>query len=215
MTAEPKGFIFDMNGTMVDDMDYHIRAWHNIVNGLGANISLERMKEECYGKNAELLERIMPNRFSEEEKEKLGMGKEKTYQDEFRPNLKLIDGLEDFLEHYHGQGVKMAIGSAAIMFNIDFVLDGLNIRRYFDALISADEVNASKPNPETFLKAAEALGLSPNDCVVFEDNPNGVAAAKNAGMKAIVITTMHEPWEFDKYDNIIAFRKDFTDLSIC
>src|SRR5882672_11711973 len=63
-----KAFLFDLNGTMIDDMQYHIRAWHHILNELGADISMERMKQECYGKNQELLERIFPSRFTEEEK---------------------------------------------------------------------------------------------------------------------------------------------------
>ncbi|HZX57537.1 MAG TPA: HAD family phosphatase, partial [Mucilaginibacter sp.] len=65
---QEKAFLFDLNGTMIDDMDFHIKAWHGILNELGANISMARMKEECYGKNDELLERIFPGRFTEEEK---------------------------------------------------------------------------------------------------------------------------------------------------
>jgi beta-phosphoglucomutase-like phosphatase (HAD superfamily) len=58
-----KAFLFDLNGTMINDMPYHIKAWHRILTSLGADISLERMKEECYGKNEELVERIFPGRF--------------------------------------------------------------------------------------------------------------------------------------------------------
>ena len=214
MATEPKAFIFDLNGTMIDDMDYHIKAWYNILNGLGAKLTMQQMKEECYGKNDEILERIFPGRFSTEEKQQMSIEKERAYQKEFKPYLKLINGLDKFLQHYHSKGVKMAIGSAAIMFNIDFVLDGLNIRSYFDALISADEVENSKPDPETFTKAAEALGFHPNECVVFEDNPKGVEAARNAGMKAVVITSMHQSNEFSKYDNVIAFKEDFADYRL-
>ncbi|MCH5598591.1 hypothetical protein MKP09_12070 [Niabella ginsengisoli] len=63
-----KAFLFDLNGTMIDDMSYHIKAWYRILNDLGAGISIERTKEECYGKNHELLERIFPGKFSFEEK---------------------------------------------------------------------------------------------------------------------------------------------------
>src|SRR5436309_8807269 len=109
-------FLFDLNGTMINDMQYHIGSWHRILNELGANISMERMKEECYGKNHELLERIFPGRFSEEEKNKMSMAKEKEYQDSFRPYLKLIPGLDEFLRIAHAAKIPMAIGSAAIMF---------------------------------------------------------------------------------------------------
>ena len=106
----------------------------------------------------------------------------------------------------------MGIGSAAIMFNIDFVLDNLGIRKYFDSIVSADDVNISKPNPETFLKCSDQLRVSPNDCLVFEDAPKGVEAAKNAGMEAVVITIMHEKDEFLHHANVLRFIKDFREL---
>ena len=118
-----KAFLFDLNGTMIDDMDFHIKAWHTILNDLGANISIERVKEECYGKNGELLERVFPGRFSEEEKTKMSFDKEAAYQKAFRPSLKLINGLDEFLARASKENIPMAIGSAAILFNIDFVLD--------------------------------------------------------------------------------------------
>src|SRR6476469_3850900 len=93
-----KAFLFDLNGTMIDDMPFHIRAWHRILNELGANISLEEVKTQCYGKNHELLERIFPGRFSLEEKDRMSLAKEKQYQEEFRPSLSLITGLDEFLK---------------------------------------------------------------------------------------------------------------------
>lgn len=205
-----KAFLFDLNGTMIDDMGYHVKAWHTILNDLGAGISMERAKEECYGKNHELLERVFPGRFSLEEKTSMSYAKEEQYQREFKPNLQLIKGLQEFLELAHRKGIKMAIGSAAITFNIDFVLDGLNIRHYFDAIISADHVDKSKPDPETYLKCAAALGVQPADCIVFEDVPKGVESAANANMQSVVITTMHTEEEFSAYKNIIGFVEDYT-----
>ncbi len=210
----PKAFLFDLNGTMIDDMDYHINAWFKILNGLGASLTLQQMKLECYGKNGELLERIFPGRFSAAEKLAISISKEETYQQAFRPHLALLPGLEDFIKRYYSKGIKMAIGSAAIMFNIDFVLDGLNIRHYFDVLVSADDVAFSKPHPATWLQAAEALQLQPGHCLVFEDNPKGVEAAARAGMPAMVLTTMHESDDFSGFDNVIGFAKGFTGLNI-
>jgi beta-phosphoglucomutase family hydrolase len=206
-----KAFLFDLNGTMVDDMNYHITAWHRIVNELGAKLTLEQVKLECYGKNGEVLERIFPNRFSDEEKDRMSIEKEKQYQREFRPQLKLLNGLDHFLNEAKKRDIKIAIGSAAIMFNVDFVLDGLHIRHYIDAIVSADDVKHSKPHPETFLKCADGLGIAFEKCIVFEDAPKGVEAAANAGMKCAVLTTMHTKEEFAAFDNIIAFADDFTD----
>lgn len=205
-----KAFLFDLNGTMIDDMQYHIEAWHGILNGLGANISMEQVKEECYGKNTELLDRIFPGRFTDAEKESMSFEKERQYQERFGPNLALINGLHDFLDQSYEAGIKMAIGSAAIMFNINFVLDGLGIRKYFDVIVSADDVINSKPDPETYLLCAERLGIAPADCLVFEDVPKGVESAQRAGMDALVIGTMHTKEEFADCSNMISFINDYT-----
>ena len=196
---------------MINDMPYHIHAWYHILNSLGANISMERMKEECYGKNHELLERIFPGRFTYSERDAMSMEKEREYQKTFLPHLKLIPGLDDFLREAYEVKIPMAIGSAAIMFNIDFVLDNLHIRKYFQALISADDVQHSKPNPETFLKCAYKLHVDPADCIVFEDAPKGVESALNAGMKCMVLTIIHEKHEFPSSKNVIGFLNDYSD----
>jgi HAD superfamily hydrolase (TIGR01509 family) len=209
-----KAFLFDLNGTMIDDMHYHIKAWHRILNELGADISIERVKEECYGKNQELLERVFPGRFTQEEKDKISIGKEKQYQEEFRPHLKLIKGLDTLLLRSHRNRIKLAIGSAAILYNIDFVIDGLHIREYFDAVISADDVIHSKPDPETYTKCASQLGIASKNCLVFEDAPKGVETAQNAGMDCVVITTMHRKEEFEHYNNVVAFINDYNTFEL-
>jgi HAD superfamily hydrolase (TIGR01509 family) len=209
-----KAFLFDLNGTMIDDMEYHIIAWQKILNDLGAGLSYQQVKEECYGKNHELIERIFPNRFTLTQKDTMSFDKEKQYQQTYKPHLKLIDGLDIFLEDAYKAGIKMAIGSAAIMFNINFVLDGLNIRKYFSAIVSADNVKISKPNAETYLNCALQLNVNAADCLVFEDVPKGVEAAVNAGMKSVVLTTMHTIEEFDNYTNIVQFSKNYIGLTI-
>ncbi len=206
----PKAFLFDLNGTMINDMHYHINAWHRIINELGASISLEKAKENCYGKNHELIERFFPGRFTNEEKNRMSFEKETEYQQLFKPHLKLLPGLHDFLKKAKEKNIKMAIGSAAIMYNIDFVLDNLNIRHYFDAIVSADDVLFSKPNPETYVKCAEKLNVPTENCVVFEDSPKGVESALQAGMRSVVITIMHQANEFEQYPNIEMFICDFT-----
>ena len=209
-----KAFLFDLNGTMIDDMNYHVTAWHRLLNEIGADISMERMKEECYGKANELIERILPGRYTESERDDIGNKKEAIYREEFKPYLKLLPGLHEVLEEAHQRGILMAIGSAAIMPNIDFVLDGLNIRHYFSTIVSADDVEKSKPDPETYLKCAERLQVSPADCIVFEDVPKGVESAANAGMKSIVITLLHTREEFAGFNNVIRFMPDFTGLEV-
>lgn len=209
----PKAFIFDLNGTMIDDMEYHLQAWYQMLNNdLGVSISREAVKREMYGKNTELLIRVFgKDHFSPEEMDRLSVEKERRYQSAFRPHLQLINGLYNFLKTAYQQGIHMAIGSAAIPMNIDFVLDGLQLRNYFSAIVSADDVAHSKPDGETFVKAARLLKVLPADCIVFEDMPKGVEAALNAGMPAVVLTTMHEKEAFAAYPNILAFVQDYSD----
>jgi beta-phosphoglucomutase len=206
-------FIFDLNGTMVNDMPYHAKAWHSLLNDeLGGNFTFEEVKPQMYGKNQEVLVRMFgADRFTADEMERISVEKERKYQREFLPYLELMPGLGDFLERAHQAGIPMAIGTAAIPINIDFVLDNLHIRHYFKAIVSADDVTFSKPNPETFLKAAELLNVSPADCIVFEDVPKGAETAANAGMQAVIITTTHQPEEFKLFENVIHFAADFND----
>ena len=207
---QQKAFIFDLNGTMIDDMDFHIRAWHSILTSLGAELSLEQVKLECYGKNEELLERIFPGRFSNEEMQRMILQKEQTYQLEFKPHLKLIAGLASFLQKAHAESIPMGIGSAALPMNINYVLDGLQIRHYFKAIVSAVDVAFSKPHPETFLSCAKQLGVEPSNCIVFEDSPKGVLAAKMAGMQSVILTTMHSADEFEEGDDILLKVSDYS-----
>lgn len=206
-------FIFDMNGTMIDDMEFHNIAWYDILNEeLKAGLTRQQVKKEMYGKNAEVLDRIFgKGKFTTAEVDAISMKKEKNYQQAFLPHLKLIDGLDSFLARAEKEHIAMAIGTAAIPFNVDFVLDNLSIRHYFKSIVTADDVLISKPHPETFLKAAAALGVAPSACVVFEDAPKGVEAAYNAGMGCIVLTTMHEKSEFPQLPNILGFCRDYND----
>jgi len=213
---QSKAFIFDLNGTMINDMEFHLTAWHNILNeDLNASLSREEVKGHMYGKNEELLDRIFgKGHFSQDQVAEISKTKETRYQQAFRPHLELIAGLPEFLRRADQHHIRMAIGSAAITFNIDFILDNLSIRHYFKAIVSADDVTISKPHPETFLKAADLLGVAPPGCLVFEDAPKGVEAALNAGMRCVVLTTMHEKQEFRDYPNIVHFIEDYTDASL-
>jgi len=208
----PKAFLFDLNGTMINDMEFHLKVWYDTLNDLGATLSWNEVRSHMYGKNDELLDRVFgKDKFSQAEKDKISMEKEVRYQQVYKPHLDLLPGLFSFIESAKAKNIPMAIGSAAIPFNIDFVLDNLNIRHYFSTIVSAHDVVESKPNPEVYLKAARLLNVEPTNCIVFEDAPKGVEAARNAGMKSVVITTLHSEDEFSAYNNVLLFVADYTD----
>ncbi|WP_134000373.1 HAD family hydrolase [Dinghuibacter silviterrae] len=209
-------FLFDLNGTMIDDMEYHVKAWTGILNeDLHAGLEDAYIRGQMYGKNEELFHRVFgPDRFTAEEIEHWSMEKEKRYQQAFRPHLRLIAGLQHFLDEAKQLGIALGIGTAAIPFNLDFVLDNLAIRSYFGALVTANDVAVSKPDPEVYLACARALQVPPERCLVFEDAPKGVEAALNAGMKAVVIlSSLHGESEFVGYPNVVRMIHDYTEIS--
>src|ERR1700674_2936677 len=148
MKISPRALIFDLNGTMINDMEFHIRAWTQILNEeLKAGMTPEQVKSQMYGKNSELFVRVFgEGRMTNEEMEYWSMGKEKRYQQAYRPHIQLINGLDHFLKRAYEKNIPMGIGSAAIPFNIDFILDQLDIRKYFSAIVSAEDVEISKPD---------------------------------------------------------------------
>ncbi len=213
-TQKYKAFLFDLNGTMIHDMPYHVSAWHKVIQSLGGVLSEEAMKQECYGKGEEMLERIFPGKFSVQERIEISEAKEAKYRTDFLPELKLIEGLDQLLLNAFNQEIKLGIGSAANNLNIDFVVDNLKIRQYMHAIISGEMVQKSKPHPETFLNCAGALSIPAIQCLVFEDTPKGVACAANAGMDVVVLTTTHPKSDFEDFSNIIHFATDYKSIEL-
>jgi len=207
-----QGFIFDMDGTMVDNMMTHHRAWQRKLASLGLEMPIETVKEQIHGINEEIIERLFGARFTPEERRRIAGEKEAEYRQIFLPELKLIDGLDAFLREAQQLGIPMGIGTAAPAENVDFVLDHLNLRPLFRVVLHAAMVHRGKPDPEVFLKVAEQLGLPPQNCLVFEDSPTGAEAARRAGMPTVVLTTTHTAEEFARFDHVLKIAPDFSAL---
>ncbi|MBT9394828.1 HAD family phosphatase [Hymenobacter sp. NST-14] len=139
----------------------------------------------------------------------LAVQKDQRYQDAFRPHLQLLPGLANFLPRGHQRGVPMGIGSAAIPFNIDFVLNNLNLRPYFPVVISADDVTRSKPHPETFLKAAAQLGIPASDCLI-RGRAQGRGSRPQRGYVGRGAHHPHIALEFADLPNVLHCAPDFT-----
>jgi HAD superfamily hydrolase (TIGR01509 family) len=141
--------------------------------------------------------------------------KEELYRETFLPLLKPIDGAVEFLENARELGVKMAVATSAPDENIEFVLDGLNLRQYFHAVVGASDITYGKPHPEIFLKSAAELNVQPKNSLVFEDALNGFEAAHRAGMKSIGIATVNPIEEILKRNSVVEAHADFTRLHPC
>lgn len=211
MTA-PIAFIFDMDGTIIDNIRFHLQAWSDFLSSLGVEMTEAELDRHNHGTIGEVLRRICGEHLSEADVLELGERKESRYRELYRPHLRLIAGLPSFLEEAKQLGIPMALATSAAAPNIDFVLDGLGIRSYFQACVGGDDVEFGKPHPETFLKAAQRLGYPPAQCLVFEDTLSGIAAAEQAGMKVIAITTTLPAQAFAELPTVQYATPDFTSL---
>ena len=209
-----RAFIFDMDGTMVDNMMVHHRAWQRKLAALGLELTLEEVRQSIHGINEEILERLFGDRFSPEERRRIAWEKEAEYRDIFLSELKLVPGLEAFLKSAQQAGIRMGIGTAAPHENVQFVLENLHLRPLFGSVIDASQVIKGKPDPEVFLRVAEELGADPADCVVFEDSPTGAEAARRAGMQAVIITTTHTAEEFAHFEHVVRIISDFEEVRV-
>jgi beta-phosphoglucomutase family hydrolase len=191
--------IFDMDGTLIDSMPYHTKSWHQFFEQKGIEASPQDLKEKAHGTVFDIMPRFFGEHITKEESYRLGMEKEAIYRTMYAPSMEPIEGLIEWLETISQQGLKIALGTAADLTNTDFVLDTLQIRKYFEVIVTSDTISEGKPSPAVFNHAAEQLGISNGNCLVFEDTYVGVKAAKAAGMKVAVITTTHPLTEWNGY----------------
>ncbi len=203
-----------MDGTMVDNMMTHHHCWQRTLKNYGLDLTIPEVMAKCHGKNVEIIERLFPGRFSEAERERISFEKESWYRSIFLPELKLVAGLAELLAAAKKAKIPMGIGTAAPKANLDFVLDHLGIRHFFEVVLHADDVKNGKPAPDVFFLAAEKLGVAPADCLVFEDSPTGAKTALNAGMDCIILTTTHRAEEFSDIPSVVRCVSDFTQIDI-
>ena len=208
-------FLFDMDGTLVNNMQYHLKAWEKIVGEAGSDLKGEALMKELYGKNSEVIERIFgKSRFTKHEVDQMSLRKEQYYHAQYVQHIKLLPGLKAFLEEARRQGVKMAVATAGLGINIDFIVDHTHTRGLFDAFVSDEDVRRSKPDPETFIMAAGKLDASPGQCIVFEDSIKGVEAAQQANMKTVAVLTGKGKADFAAFSNVIKMISDYKDISL-
>ncbi len=185
-----KAFLFDLDGVIVDTAVFHYKAWKRLANQLGFDID-EEFNETLKGiSRMDSLEAILKHggiSLSQEEKEKYAKIKNEWYLELVNQMTvnDILPGVENFLKESKELGIKIALGSASK--NASLILEKTGILDLFDTIIDGNHVSKSKPDPEVFLKGAEALDLENDACVVFEDAYAGVQAAKAAGMVAIGI----------------------------
>ena len=185
-----RGFLFDLDGVLVDTAQYHFLAWQRMAAELGIHFG-EAENEQLKGvSRAESLNRILAwgrKTLSDAEKQHWMTLKNDWYLELVRgmPADDYLPGAHEFLRASRAAGIKVALGSASK--NAPLILERLGWIPLFDALVDGNVVTASKPDPEVFLEGARRLGLKPEECAVFEDSEAGVEAARRGGMKVVGI----------------------------
>jgi beta-phosphoglucomutase family hydrolase len=210
-----QALIFDMDGTIVNNMAYHTSAWVGFFERRGRILDQEDFLRKTTGRmNSEIMRDLIDPALSDAACAALANEKEVLYRELYGPHRKTLAGFDALVAAAKLSGVALAVGTAAPDCNIRFTLDGLDLRRHFDTVVGAADVKAGKPAPDVFLEAAERCGVAPRDCIVFEDAPLGVEAARRAGMRAVALTTTMPARAFAGFDNVIAVAGDFADFTI-
>lgn len=206
------GIIFDMNGVIVDDNEFHKQAFFELCKNHSRNLTEKEFKENISGRRNKdifnyLFGNISSKQFREFENEK-----ESLYRSLYKPFKKPIPGLVDFLYNAKEVGTPLAIATGAPIENRSYILDDLCLRDFFSAIVGPEDISKGKPDPEIFLTSAKLLGVNPKYCIGIEDSISGFKAIKAAGMYCIGITTTHKYYDIRQYcDKVI---DDFTEIGL-
>ncbi len=208
----PAAFIFDMDGTMVDSMPAHARSWEEFRRRHGIAMPVEEILRRTTGRNGvECIRELMGPGVPEAEALRLIAEKEAIYRGIFGRAFREVPGFTRFAAQAHARGLKTAVATAGDRENLAFVLQHLHLKHAPDAEVRGDMGLPGKPEPAIFLEAAKRLGVDPRACIVFEDAPFGIEAARRAGMRAVAICTTHKPEELAG-PHVIATARDFEEL---
>ncbi|NTW49744.1 MAG: beta-phosphoglucomutase family hydrolase [Chlorobiales bacterium] len=203
-----------MDGVLVDNMKAHTDAWLELFRDRGFEIDMSAFIRKTAGMKAEEVVRLfLGSHISDGEALKISDQKDFLYRVMYRKQLRPLQGLLKFLDSAEKNGISMGVATGSSPENIEFVLGGLGLKRYFKRVVGAAEVQRGKPDPEIYLKVAAELDRSPEHCLVFEDAMSGLEAARRAGMKAIALTTSHSAGDFSGMPGIVHITPDFSSLT--
>ncbi len=188
----PGGVLWDLDGTLIDSAGHHWIAWRDTLLAEGRSVQPGDFANTFGKRNDEILRELFGTAIAAEWIERVSEAKERAYRRLLRERgLEPRPGAFDWLARLREAGWKQALASSAPRPNIDAAFGVLGLGRYLDAVVSADEVGRGKPDPAIFLEAARQLGLAPGRCVVVEDAPAGLEAARRAGMPSIGVLSDH------------------------
>jgi beta-phosphoglucomutase len=188
----PGGVLWDLDGTLVDSAALHFEAWRAVMADLGKPFDEAAFSHSFGKRNDTILRELLHVEAPDDEIRRIGDDKEERYRALVRRHgAPLLPGARQWLEKLKATGWRQALATSAPPANIEATLVPLGLQDHFDAVVSAEEVGRGKPDPLIFLTAAERLRLPPSRCVVVEDAPAGLEAARRGGMASIGVRSGH------------------------
>ena len=185
-----RAVLWDLDGTLADSGDHHWRAWRDTMRGEGLELAYQQFLDSFGQKNDRILTRWLGTTIPADRIQRVGDAKEALYRDfARREGLVALPGAIDWVRRLRRDGWLQAIASSAPRANVDVMLEAVGIETEVDAIVSAEDVTAGKPDPEVFLAAAERLGVPARRCVVVEDAAAGIEGARRAGMRSIGVSS--------------------------
>ncbi|MFN0121415.1 MAG: HAD family hydrolase [Blastocatellia bacterium] len=207
--ANQRAVIWDLDGTLIDSVEYHWAAWRETIAAEGFDISYEQFTADFGKRNDEILRLRVRADLPAAEIARVSLAKEQIYRELVRSRgLDLLPGARHWLAQVRARGWRQALGTSAPRGNIDAVFAATEIEMFFDAVMSAEQVRHGKPAPDVFLAAAAALGVAPARCIVVEDAPAGIEAGRRAGMRTVGVLTTHSMLAADL---VVATLEDLPD----
>ena len=195
---QTRAVLWDMDGTLIDSMPYHVEAWTEVLEPLGYHFAPEQLLKTFGLRNEEIVRDHLKLDRPQAELQRLIEEKEERYRRLVSERgLALLPGARRWLDDLQAADWPQAIVSSAPRLNMAAVLQGTHLGGFMDTIVCAEDVERGKPYPDPFLLAAERLGIQPQRCIVVEDAPAGLEGARRAGMKTIGVLTTHEALEAD------------------
>ena len=204
MNLKAWGAIFDWDGVVLNSAPAHEESWRRLAKEVGQSMPEDHFKRGFGMK----YETSIPTLFSwtqdREEIRRMSARKEELYREIIHnTGVELLPGVAEWLHQLQAHAIPCAVGSSTHELNIVTALQMLSLDGTFPVIVSSEDVSHGKPDPEVFLLAAERMKMLPESCVVFEDTPVGIEAARAAGMKAVAVTTTHPPQALKDADAIV------------
>ncbi len=206
--------IFDMDGVIVDNHSWHLKAFQEFGRRHGLNITNEAFGKHFGSTNHVIMKSLFGDHITEQEITAFANEKEEIYREIYKPTIKAVAGLEFFLQFAYRTGIPVALATSAPTENVTFTLKETGLEKYFGIITDSSMVKHGKPDPEIYLQTASKLGVQPSECIVFEDSIPGIVSAQKAGMEVIGVATTHNYRELITYVNEIIMNFEAADQLI-